>query len=89
MKNTKTRPEKHERGFYHWCLFRGRAKAAITDVCSEETTLDEIEVTLPIGKKATFSLEKKELYQDFAICSVIKDAGDDLIAPTVLVDRRS
>src|SRR5579859_1699301 len=39
--------------------------------------LKEIETTLPNRMKVTFALKRCEVYEDHAICSVIKDAGDD------------
>lgn len=39
--------------------------------------IHEIETTLPVGKKVIFALKRIELFPDFAIASVIKDAGDD------------
>src|SRR5712692_1929416 len=41
------------------------------------TPLKEIETTLPHRARVTFALKRCEIYADYAICSVIKDAGDD------------
>jgi cobalt-precorrin-5B (C1)-methyltransferase len=38
---------------------------------------EEIETTLPNGQRVTFPLKRCELIGTHAICSVIKDAGDD------------
>ncbi len=39
--------------------------------------LKEIETTLPNRARVTFALQRCEIYDGHAICSVIKDAGDD------------
>ncbi len=38
---------------------------------------DPVDISLPRGRKATFTLERKALEENHAFASVIKDAGDD------------
>lgn len=52
------------------------AKAA-TRYLIRGTMPEEIEITLPNGNRATFPLHRCERRGAHAICSVIKDAGDD------------
>ena len=39
--------------------------------------LDEVEIILPGGELVAFRLHHQELHENFASCSVFKDAGDD------------
>ena len=41
------------------------------------SSLSEIETTLPNGKRVRFALKRCERIEAHAVCSVIKDAGDD------------
>jgi cobalt-precorrin-5B (C1)-methyltransferase len=41
------------------------------------TALKEIETMLPNRARVTFALQRCEIFENHAICSVIKDAGDD------------
>jgi cobalt-precorrin-5B (C1)-methyltransferase len=75
-KKEKPDPKNMREGFTTGACSAAAAKAAMR-MCVRKTPLQEIEVTLPIGKKAIFTLEKKELHENYAVCSVIKDAGDD------------
>lgn len=52
------------------------AKAAARSLV-KDTMLSEIETTLPNRTRVTFALERCERVGPRAICSVIKDAGDD------------
>lgn len=52
------------------------AKAA-TIALRTQQLVKEVETTLPIGEKHTFSIERCEFSPMEATCSVIKDAGDD------------
>src|SRR3954467_15141888 len=52
------------------------AKAA-TRCLVANTLLREIETTLPNRARVTFALQRCELRGERAVCSVIKDAGDD------------
>lgn len=69
-------PSQMREGFTTGACAAAAAKAAARLLLSKKT-FGEIETTLPIGKKVFFALKRCELYNDFAICSVIKDAGDD------------
>jgi len=42
-----------------------------------QKSLQEIEITIPMGQKVKFVLKQCEFNQQEATCSVIKDAGDD------------
>ena len=63
-------------GFTTGACSAAAAKAAARVFLKGES-IDEITSTLPIGKKVTFKLERCEKYEDHAICSILKDAGDD------------
>jgi len=63
-------------GFTTGACAAAAAKAA-TRCAVRNTVLAEIETTLPNRMKVTFPLERSELTPNGAICSVIKDAGDD------------
>ncbi len=52
------------------------AKAATMALISQ-TSLQEIEITIPMGKQVKFRLKRCEFNIQEATCSVIKDAGDD------------
>ncbi len=52
------------------------AKAA-THVLIHQKALQEIEIAIPIKRRVTFALKRCEFSKDEAVCSVIKDAGDD------------
>ena len=53
------------------------AARAATRYLVTGAALEEIEITLPNGAPATFTLHRSEMVDGLAICSVIKDAGDD------------
>jgi cobalt-precorrin-5B (C1)-methyltransferase len=59
----------------------GACAAAAAKACAhalvEGSPISTIETTLPIGKKVTFELNRCELMDDYSICSIIKDGGDD------------
>lgn len=63
-------------GFTTGACSAAAAKAA-TRVLVTGLTLNEIMTTLPNKDKVTFALKRCELHTDHAICSIIKDAGDD------------
>lgn len=53
------------------------AALAATRCLVRGVRLESIETTLPNRTQVTFALERCELKDDRAVCSVIKDAGDD------------
>jgi len=63
-------------GFTTGACAAASARAA-TRVLVRGGLLDAIEATLPNRQKVTFALARCERVDDHAICSVIKDAGDD------------
>mgnify|MGYP001186746534 CR=1 FL=1 len=63
-------------GFTTGACSAAAAKAAARVLLRGEH-IDEITSTIPIGKKVTFKLKRCERYDDHAICSILKDAGDD------------
>ncbi|EQA45359.1 cobalamin biosynthesis protein CbiD [Leptospira broomii serovar Hurstbridge str. 5399] len=63
-------------GFTTGACSAAAAKAA-TRALIQKATMLEIETTLPNKRKVTFPLKRCELKEDMAICSIIKDAGDD------------
>ena len=63
-------------GFTTGACAAAAAKAAARCVV-RNTMLTEIETTLPNRMTVTFPLKRSELTASGAICSVIKDAGDD------------
>ncbi|GIX43493.1 MAG: hypothetical protein KatS3mg129_3226 [Leptospiraceae bacterium] len=63
-------------GFTTGACAAASAKAA-TKVLLEKKLIKEIKTVLPNRMEVIFSLKRCELYEDKAICSVIKDAGDD------------
>src|SRR5271156_2182239 len=63
-------------GFTTGACAAAAAKAAARCVV-RKTVLTEIETTLPNRMTVTFPLKRSELTARSAICSVIKDAGDD------------
>lgn len=63
-------------GFTTGACSAAAAKAAVRFLVSG-TQPAEIEITLPNGNPATFTLHRCERAEGHAVCSVIKDAGDD------------
>lgn len=63
-------------GFTTGACAAAAAKAAAR-VLVRKMMLAEIETTLPNRRKVTFALKRCELSGDKAVCSVVKDAGDD------------
>jgi cobalt-precorrin-5B (C1)-methyltransferase len=63
-------------GFTTGACAAAAAKAAARCLV-QNVTLSEIETTLPNKSKVTFRLARCERHADRALCSVIKDAGDD------------
>jgi cobalt-precorrin-5B (C1)-methyltransferase len=69
-------PKGHREGFTTGACAAAAAKAA-TRVLVRGQLFDAIESTLPNGRRHTFPLERCELSDEVALCSIIKDAGDD------------
>jgi cobalt-precorrin-5B (C1)-methyltransferase len=69
-------PKGQREGFTTGACAAAAAKAA-TRILVRGGTLDEIETTLPNGQRHAFVLEQCARKGDAAICSVVKDAGDD------------
>ncbi len=78
------------RGFTTGACAAGAAKAAIrllkkrgrnldsgADSYRDDAVLNTIKLTLPNGNPAEFALHRQELLDDGALCSIIKDGGDD------------
>jgi ferredoxin-NADP reductase len=63
-------------GFTTGACSAAAAKAATRALITRQQ-VKEVETTLPNRTKVTFQLHRCDLYDDQAICSVIKDAGDD------------
>jgi cobalt-precorrin-5B (C1)-methyltransferase len=63
-------------GFTTGACAAAAAKAAARVLVRGEL-LDDIETTLPNGLRVTFALQRCERAGSAAVCSVIKDAGDD------------
>src|SRR5579885_3625211 len=63
-------------GFTTGACAAAAAKAAARCLV-RNVTLTEIETTLPNRMKVTFALKRCERSDADAVCSVIKDAGDD------------
>jgi len=63
-------------GFTTGACAAASAKAA-TKALLEKQPLKEIKTILPNRMEVVFPLKRCEIYKDKAICSVIKDAGDD------------
>ena len=69
-------PKGQREGFTTGACAAAAAKAA-TRVLVHREAIASIETTLPNGRRHTFVLEQCELGSDVAVCSVVKDAGDD------------
>jgi cobalt-precorrin-5B (C1)-methyltransferase len=69
-------PKGHREGFTTGACAAAAAKAA-TRVLVRRQLLEAIESTLPNGRHHTFALERCELAEHMAVCSILKDAGDD------------
>jgi len=69
-------PKGRREGFTTGACAAAAAKAAAR-VLVRGAFLDAIETTLPNGRRHTFVLERCEREGDLAICSVVKDGGDD------------
>ncbi|MBV8086590.1 MAG: cobalt-precorrin-5B (C(1))-methyltransferase [Chloroflexi bacterium] len=52
------------------------AKAAAVALTTRQP-VNEVTIRLPIGRAVTFAVHRCELWDNQALCSVIKDAGDD------------
>ncbi|EMK01802.1 MULTISPECIES: cobalt-precorrin-5B (C(1))-methyltransferase [unclassified Leptospira] len=63
-------------GFTTGACSAAAAKAA-TRVLILGQAIREIETTLPNKRKVTFELKRCEISENTAVCSIIKDAGDD------------
>jgi len=71
-----SKPKGNRTGFTTGACCAAAAKAAAR-VLIHQVTLTEIETTLPNQKRVTFALSRCERNDLKALCSVIKDAGDD------------
>jgi cobalt-precorrin-5B (C1)-methyltransferase len=69
-------PKGRREGFTTGACAAAAAKAA-TRVLIRGEILTEIESTLPNGRRHTFALERCERLDHAAVCSIVKDAGDD------------
>jgi cobalt-precorrin-5B (C1)-methyltransferase len=69
-------PKGKREGFTTGACAAAAAKAA-TRVLVHDQMLTSIETTLPNGQRHTFELERCERQGAAAVCSVVKDAGDD------------
>src|SRR6478735_5368022 len=69
-------PKGHREGFTTGACAAAAAKAA-TRVLVRGELFEAIESTLPNGRRHTFALERCELNDEVARCSILKDAGDD------------
>jgi cobalt-precorrin-5B (C1)-methyltransferase len=63
-------------GFTTGACSAAAAKAA-TRCLKTQSPLEEIEIRLPNRSHVTFAVKRCEIFKDHAVCSVIKDAGDD------------
>jgi cobalt-precorrin-5B (C1)-methyltransferase len=63
-------------GFTTGACSAAAAKAATLALLTQQPVV-QIEITLPIGRKQTFGVERCEFTASEATCAVIKDAGDD------------
>ena len=73
---TQKQPKELRRGWTTGACATAASKAAFSALL-EGRFPDPVQITLPKGQTPSFSLAREELGQDFAIASVIKDAGDD------------
>lgn len=63
-------------GFSTGSCAAAAAKAAVAALVAG-SPVPEVEIGLPMGRRVTFKVERCELRNGSALCSVIKDAGDD------------
>ncbi len=73
---TQKQPKELRRGWTTGACATAASKAAFSALL-EGRFPDPVQITLPKGQTPSFNLAREELGQDFAIASVIKDAGDD------------
>src|SRR5690349_20872276 len=64
------------RGFTTGACAAAAARAAILAL-AHQASVDQVTIPLPAGFDATFQLKRCEWGPDEALCSTIKDAGDD------------
>src|SRR5512146_223567 len=64
------------RGYTTGSCAAAAAKAAAYAMILERP-VSEVEIALPSGRKVTFAVHDLEYKQDWAMATVIKDAGDD------------
>lgn len=69
-------PKGRREGFTTGACAAAAAKAA-TRVLVRGQLFEAIESTLPNGQRHTFALERCELTSEVALCSILKDGGDD------------
>ena len=63
-------------GFTTGACSAAAAKAATLALLNQQP-LNQVEITLPIGRQQMFAVERCEYNPSEATCSVVKDAGDD------------
>lgn len=68
--------EKLRCGYTTGSCATGAAKAAAIMLTTQEP-LDFIKISTPSGIELSLEIENKEIKKDYAICSIIKDSGDD------------
>lgn len=76
MADAPAEPKKLRSGWTTGACSAAAAKAAVIALATQKP-VKEIEITLPMGTKHTFRVERCEFTPDQATCSVVKDAGDD------------
>jgi cobalt-precorrin-5B (C1)-methyltransferase len=69
-------PKKLRNGWTTGACSAAAAKAAVVALATQNP-VKEIEITLPMGTKHTFAVERCDFAPAEATCSVVKDAGDD------------
>ena len=77
MSTAEPKPAKGMRTGYTTGACAAAAAKAATRCLVRDTLLTEIETTLPNRSRVTFPLKRCERLGSRAVCSVIKDAGDD------------
>ncbi|MFC4077803.1 cobalt-precorrin-5B (C(1))-methyltransferase [Salinithrix halophila] len=69
-------PANMRRGYTTGACATAATKAALLSLITGSSP-PEVEILLPIGERVSFPIEKAALSDESAVCSVIKDAGDD------------
>ncbi len=76
MREKKGKRHKLRRGYTTGACAAAASKAG-TRAAISKSVINEIESTLPNGSMVVFKLKRCDLLENAAICSIIKDAGDD------------